>query len=92
MQFHPLIQIQAVTRLKRVDPTQTLTSIEHHISSLHSHLSPKLLQTQVGIPYTNTHKHRTSYFKYTLTLLGSVSAGSPILQTEKKREILAISS
>ena len=30
---------------------------------------PLLLQIQAGIRYTNTHKHRTAYFKSTLTLL-----------------------
>ena len=29
-----------------------------------------LLPTQTGMPYTNTHKHRTSYFKSTLTFMG----------------------
>ena len=105
-------------------PTQTgmpytkLTSTEHHISSLHSHLwvqlcagsafpqpdkndkflrffiiiirecgstlyvglahavpptntkfKALLLPTQAGIPYTNTHKHITSYLKSTLTFM-----------------------
>ena len=31
---------------------------------------PFLLPIQGGICYTNTHKHRTSYFKSTLTFLG----------------------
>ena len=30
---------------------------------------PFLLQTQAGMPYTNTHKHRISYFKSILTFL-----------------------
>ena len=40
MRFHPLIQNSShyFSRLKRVCHTQTLTSIEHHISSLYSHL------------------------------------------------------
>ena len=40
MLFHPLIQTSSryFSRLKRVCRTQTLTSTEHHISSLHSHL------------------------------------------------------
>ena len=39
MLFHPLIQISSrhFSRLKRVCRTQTLTSTERHLSSLHSH-------------------------------------------------------
>ena len=122
MRFCPPIQNSSryFSRLKRICHTQTLTSTEHHISSLHSHfcvylsaespfLPPDknwkflrffninvigecsstlyvglahavlptntkfkllLLPTQMGMPYTNTHRHRTSYFKSTLTFLG----------------------
>ena len=122
MCFRPLIKNSSryFSRFKRVCHTQTLTSTEHHISSLHSHLwvqlstgsafpqpdkndkflrffiiiisecgstlyvglvhavpptntkfKPLLLPTQAGILYTNTHKHRTSYFKSTLTFMAS---------------------
>ena len=35
-----------------------------------TNFQPLLLPTQVSMPYTNTHKHRTSYFKSTLTFMG----------------------
>ena len=50
MRFCPLIQNSSsyFSRLKRVCCTQTLTSTEHHISSLHSHL---WVQLSYGSPY-----------------------------------------
>ena len=49
----PIIQNSSLyfSRLKRVCRTQTLTSTEHHISSLHSHFwvgSPFLLTDKIG--------------------------------------------
>ena len=35
-----------------------------------TNFQPLLLPTQAGMPYTNTHKHRTSYFKSTVTFKG----------------------
>ena len=141
MLFHPLIQTSSCyfSRLKWVCHTQTLTSTEHHISSLHSHLwvelspesafpqpdkndkflrffiiiigecgstlyvvlahvvpptntkfQPLLLPTQAGMPYTNTHKHRTSYFKSTLTFKGPAKRWKSICAARQKTEILAV--
>ena len=127
------------SRLKRVCHTQTLTSTERHISSLHSHLwvqlsngsaspqpdkndkffrfffiiikeygstlyvglahavpptytniQPFLLPTQAGMSYTSTHKHRTSYFKSTHTLMGPAKRWKCLSTARQKRENLAI--
>ena len=126
MLFHQLRQTSSryFSRLNRVCHTQTLTSTECHISSLHSHFwvqlsagnafpqpdkhdkllrffniiiihcgrtlyvgfahvvpptnkkfKPLLLPTQVGLPNTNAHKHRTSYLKLHSIFWGQLSAG-----------------
>ena len=140
MLFHPLIQTSSryFSRLKRVCHTQTLTSTECHISSLHSHLwvqlsagnaipqpdkndkflrffiiiireygstlyvglvravppantkfQPLLLPTQ-RVCRTQTDKHRTSYFKSTLTFMGPAKRWKFLSEARQKREILAI--
>ena len=43
--------------------------LTHVVSPINTKFKPFLLPTQAGMPYTNTHKHRTSYFKSTLTFL-----------------------
>ena len=40
------------------------------IPSTNTNFQSLLLPTQAGMLYTNTHKHRTSYFKSTLTFMG----------------------
>ena len=47
-----------------------------------------LLPTQAGMPHTNTHKHRTSYFKSTLTFMDPKRCKS--LSAARQKEILAI--
>ena len=49
------------------------------VQSTNTLFKPLLFPTQAGIPYTNTHKHRTSNFKSTLTFQGPVITGSPFL-------------
>ena len=44
--------------------------LAHAVPPTNTNLQPLLLPTQAGMPYTNTHKHRTSYFKSTLTFVG----------------------
>ena len=44
--------------------------LAHAVPPTNTKFKPLLLPTQAGMPYTNTHKHRTSYFKSTLTFLG----------------------
>ena len=44
------------------------------------------------IPYTNTHKHRTSYFRSTLPFLGQAKRWKSISATQQNPEIIAISS
>ena len=144
MRFHPLVQNSThyFSWLKWVYATQTLTSTEHHISSLHSHFwvqlsagspflptdkngkflrflsnirecgstlyvglehavpptntkfKPLLLMTRAGMPYTNTHKQRMSYFMSTLTFMGPENCWKSILppykKKKKKEEILAV--
>ena len=48
------------------------------------------LQTKAGMPYTNTHKHRTSYFKSTLTFMGPAKSWKSLSAARQKRQILAI--
>ena len=38
------------------------------VTPTNTNFQPLLLPTQVGMPYTNTHKYRTSYFKFTHTV------------------------
>ena len=38
-------------------------------------LHPLLTPTQAGMPYTNTHKHKTLYFKYIRTFIRAVASG-----------------
>ena len=52
--------------------------LQHAVPPTNTKFKLLLLPTQAGIPFTNTHKHRTSYFKSTL------SAESPFLPTKKK--------
>ena len=49
-----------------------------------------LLPTQVGMPYTNTHKHRTSYVKSTLTFLWPAKCWKSICTVRQKPEILTV--
>ena len=44
--------------------------LAHAVPPTNTKFKPLLLPTQAGMPYTNTHKHRTSYCKSTLTFLG----------------------
>ena len=57
-------------------------------SPTNTKFKPLLLLTQAGIPYTNSYKHRTSYFKSTLTFLGLANGGSPFLPPDKKQKFL----
>ena len=50
---------------------------------------PLLLLTQAGRPYTNTHKHRTSYFKSTVTFMGPAKRWKCLSTARQKQEILA---
>ena len=60
------------SRFKRVYHTQTLTSIEHHISSLHSHL---WVQLSTGSPFLLTDKNRKFlrffHHQYSLCTVGT---------------------
>ena len=44
--------------------------LAHAVPPTNTNFQPLLLLTQEGMPYTNIHKHRTSYFKSTLTFIG----------------------
>ena len=55
-----------------------------------TNLQPLLLSTQAGMPYTGTHKHRTSYYKSTLTFIGPAKRWKCLSSARQKREILAI--
>ena len=57
--------------------------LQHAVPPINTKFKPILHPTQAGIPYTNAHKLRISYFKSTLTFLGQLSAGSSFLPTNK---------
>ena len=48
----------------------SLVGLQHVVPPTNTKFKPLHLPTQAVIPYTNIHKHRTSYFKSTLTFLG----------------------
>ena len=62
----------------------------HAVQSTNTKFKPLLLSTQAGMPYTNTHKHRTSYYKSTLTFLGPAKRWKSICAARQKPEILAV--
>ena len=64
--------------------------LAHAVPSTNTKFKPLLLPTQSGMPYTNTHKHRTSYFKSTLTFLGPAKSWKSICAARQKTEILAV--
>ena len=53
-------------------------------------VQPLLLPTQAGWPYTNTHKHRTSYFKSALPFMGPAKRLKCLSAARQKREIIVI--
>ena len=55
-----------------------------------TNVQPLLFQTQAGMPHTNTHKHKTSYFKSTLTFMGPTKRWKCLSAARKKRPVLAI--
>ena len=64
--------------------------LAHAVPPTNTNFQPLLLQTQAGMPYTNTHKHRTSYFKYTLTFMGPAKRWKCHSAARQKRQIIAI--
>ena len=64
--------------------------LQHAVPPTNTKVKPLLLPTQMGIPYRNTHKHRTSYFKSTRIFLGPAKRGKTISATRQKTEILHI--
>ena len=62
--------------------------LAHAVPPTNTKFKPLLLLTQTGMPYTNTHKQRTLYFKSTLTFLGPAKYGSPFVQPYKNRKFL----
>ena len=63
--------------------------LAHAFPPTDTKFKPLLLPTQTGMPFTNTHKHRTSYFKSTLTFLGAAKRWKLFSATRRKPEILA---
>ena len=64
--------------------------LAHAFPPTNTKFKPLLLPTQTGMPYTNTHKHRTSYFKSTLTFMGPSKRWKCLSAARQKRQILAI--
>ena len=52
------------------DSLSEYVGLQHVVPPTNTKFKPLLLRTQMGVPYTNTYKHRTLYFKSTLTFLG----------------------
>ena len=67
-------------------------NMQHAVPPTNTKFKPLLLPSQAGIPHTNTHKHRTSYFKSTLIFWGLAKLWKSIYAARQKTEILAISS
>ena len=57
--------------------------------STNTKFKPLLIPTQMGMPYTNTHKYRTSYFKSRPTFLGPAKLWK-FLSTGQKPEIVVV--
>ena len=66
--------------------------LQHVVPPTNTNFKLLLLQTQVGVPYRNTHKHRTSYIKSTLTFLGPAKRWKSNSTDRQKQEILVIFS
>ena len=64
--------------------------LAHAFPPTNTKFKPLHLPTQMGMPYTNTLKHRTSYFKFTLTFLGAAKRWKLFPATRQKPEILAV--
>ena len=64
--------------------------LHHVVPPTNIKFKPLLLWTQVGIQYTNIHKHRTSYFKSILTFLDPAKCWKSISDDRQKWEILAV--
>ena len=64
--------------------------LAHAVPPTNTKFKPLLLPTQMGMPYTNTHKHRTSYFKSTLTFLGPAKLWKCLSTASQKPEILEV--
>ena len=74
----------------RVCGSTLYVGLQHAVPPTNTKFKPLLLPTLMGIPYTNTHKHRTSYFKSTLTFLGPAKRWNSISAARQKLEILTV--
>ena len=73
---------QVFTNIREYGST-LYVGLAHACPPTNTKFKPLLLPTQTGMPYTNTHNHRTSYFKSTLHLWVQLSAGSAFPQLDK---------
>ena len=62
--------------------------LQHAVPPTNTKFKPLLLPSQAGMPYTNTHKHRTSYFKLRRHFWVYLRARSPFLPPAKTRKFL----
>ena len=62
--------------------------LQHAIPPTNTKFKPLLLWTQLGVQYTNIHKHRTSYSTYMLTFLGPAKRRKSISANRQKWEFL----
>ena len=66
--------------------------IQHAVPPINTKFKRLLIPSQAGMPFTNTHKHRTSDFKSTHTCVGPTKYSKSISAARQKQEILANSS
>ena len=66
----------------------TLYRLEHVVPPTNTKFRLLLLQTQAGMPYTNTHKHKISYFKSKRIFLGSPKHWKSISAARQNRNFL----
>ena len=86
--FHLLVNVFSVT-IREYGST-LYVGLARAVPPTNTNFQTLLLLTQVGMPYTNTHKNRTAYFKSTLTFMGPAKRWKCLSAAQQKREILAI--
>ena len=58
---------QLLLKYRSISGNTLYVGLQHAVPPTNTKFKPLFLPTQADIPDTNTHKHRTSYFKSTLT-------------------------
>ena len=85
-----LVQIQSADLYIREYGSTLYVGLQHAVLPTNTKFKPLILPTQTGMLNTNTHKHRTSYFKSTLTFLGPGKLWKCLSAAQQNPEILAV--